>query len=404
MTLELQEKDGRRLYTVRDDSEILGFIVIDSMIGGRARGGLRMLPDVTLEELGDAARSMTLKYGFLGLPQGGAKAGVLGDGEAPRNEKMTRLERFAVAARPLLLDRVYVPDADMGARGDEIQEMMRSIGARVGRQEWRTQRSGDYTALSTFLCATTAVRSQGRSLVGLRVAIEGFGSVGSELARLFATHGAKVVAVSSSRGAVHDSDGLDIEALIRLAEAHGSGFVRHYAAGLEIERAALLELSVDLLCPCARRHSIDDANVERVRSQAICAGANDPISPSAERRLSARGILVLPDFVTNSGGVLGGTMEFAGIRQPRIRAAFEQFYPSRIDALLTESAAAERSPRSLAENDALRRHRQTGRAAEQPSPAGRILELGLWIYRRQWLPRSLVAALAYGYFRRLLQF
>lgn len=402
MTLELVESEGRRLYTLRDGPDPLGFIVIDSTVGGRSRGGLRMLPDVSLAEVRDAARTMTLKYGFLGLPQGGAKAGVLGDGEAPREEKLARLSRFAAAARTLLLARAYVPDADLGTRSDEIREMMRAIGARIGRREWQGRLSGYYTALSTFLCARQAARSRGHSLDGWRVAVEGFGSVGSALARLLAAEGARVVAVSSSRGAIHDPDGLDVEAVVRLAQSHGSDFVRHWGGRSRLDRAALLELPVDLLCPCARRHGIDAANAERVRAQLICSGANDPVAPSAESRLAARGTLVLPDFVTNSGGVLGGTLEFAGFGTERVRAAFERFYPARIDALLTAAREDPRSLRAIAEGEALERHRRVRRLAENPSPAGRLLDLGLSAYRRGWIPSGLVALLAPIYLRRRL--
>ena len=157
MTLELQETDGRRLYVAKEGHGVLGYIAIDSMIDGRARGGLRMLPDVSADEIRDAARAMTLKYGFLGLPQGGAKAGVRGDPEAEAREKQAQLVRFAKVAQPLLTERVYIPDTDLGTRTEDIQAMMRSVGARPGRRHWRTTRSGYYTALSCLISAEAAL-------------------------------------------------------------------------------------------------------------------------------------------------------------------------------------------------------------------------------------------------------
>ena len=403
MSLELQEEDGRRFYIASQDSKILGFIAIDSMIGGRARGGLRMLPDVSPEEIRDAARAMTLKYGFLGLPQGGAKAGVRGNGEAPSEEKQARLADFAGIAAPLLVQRIYVPDSDLGTTAPDIQAMMRSIGAKVTRREWRTTRSGYFTAYSCLVSATAALDHQGKALEGQSVAIEGFGSVGSNLARLVEARGGSVVAVSTSQGGVYDPDGVNLDLLGRLSEAHGSAFVRQVDPGLQIERSALLELPVDLLCPCARRHSIQQDNASRVTTPMICSGANDPISPAAEQDLLDRGTVVLPDFVTNSGGVLGGTMDFAGVGDTAAIALFEKFYGDRIATLLDAVAARGLSPRALATADALERHATVRQAAEHPSATGRVFGIGLEAYRKGWLPPSLVALLSPMYMQRLLK-
>ena len=105
------------LHRITQGSRVLGFVSIDSTVQGRARGGLRIAADLSEEEIRSDSRAMTLKYGLLGLPQGGAKAGLVGDGEAPASEKRRLLLEFAHAARPLLLDRRYVPDADLGTHG-----------------------------------------------------------------------------------------------------------------------------------------------------------------------------------------------------------------------------------------------------------------------------------------------
>ena len=403
MPLELQEEKGRRLYVVKQDSVVLGFIAVDSMIGGRARGGLRMLPDVSADEIRDAARAMTLKYGFLGLPQGGAKAGVRGDGEADREEKQARLAEFARVAAPLLEKRIYVPDSDLGTTAPDIQAMMRSIGAKVTRREWRTTRSGFYTAYSVLVAAASAFDHLAMTLEGKRVAIEGFGSVGSNLAQLIQSRGAKVVAISTSQGAIYDPAGLDIELLTHLASAHGSAFIRQVDPRLQIERSALLELPVDLLCPCARRHSIHEGNAANISATVICPGANDPISPAAESELLARGILALPDFVTNSGGVLGGTMAFAGIEESAAVEFFDSFYTDRVGELLDSSASRGLAPRALASSDSLDRHARVRQAAEHPTPIGRLFGIGLEAYRQGWIPQGLVALLSPMYMRRLLE-
>ena len=403
MSLELQEKAGKRLYIARRESEVLGFVAIDSMVGGRARGGLRMLPDVGADEIRDAARAMTLKYGFLGLPQGGAKAGVRGDGESDRDRKQARLAEFARVTKPLLEKRIYVPDSDLGTTAPDIQSMMRTIGAKVTRREWRTTRSGFYTAYSVLVSAASAFDHLGMTLEKKRVAIEGFGSVGSSLGHLLQKRGARIVAVSTSQGAIYDPTGLDIEYLRRLASTQGSSFIRQMEPRLQIERSALLELPVDLLCPCARRHSTNEGNVAKVSAPVICPGANDPISPAAESQLLARGILVLPDFVTNSGGVLGGTMAFAGIGESAAVELFESFYTDRVGELLEKASLQGLAPRALATSESLDRHARVRQASENPSPIGRLFGFGLEAYRRGWVPQSLVALLSPMYMRGLLE-
>jgi glutamate dehydrogenase/leucine dehydrogenase len=169
----------QRVHRVEHDGAELGFVVVDSSVRGRARGGLRLVQDVSELELREAARAMTLKYGLLGLPQGGAKAGLRGDPEAPPAERRERLLRFARAIEPLLRASVYVPDADLGTRADDIRWMMQTLGLPVRAHDWRANRSGDYTAASCVAAARAALASRGRSLRDCRVAIEGFGSVGA---------------------------------------------------------------------------------------------------------------------------------------------------------------------------------------------------------------------------------
>jgi glutamate dehydrogenase (NAD(P)+) len=402
MAFDLRQIDGQHVYTVHDGPSLLGFVAIDSTVCGRARGGLRMLADVSETEIRAAARAMTLKYGFLGLPQGGAKAGVRGDGEGSEGSRRERLEAFAHAAAPLLRERMYVPDADLGTRADQIRSMMESIGVHVGRQEWRANRSGYYTAVSCLAACEAALALRGEALAGKKVAVEGFGSVGSALARMLDERGARVVAVSTSRGALYDPDGLDVSESLAAAAEHGSAFVERMAPARRIEREALLELPVDLLCPCARYHGIHEGNAARVRADIICAGANNPASPEAERMLVERAVLFPPDFVTNCGGVLGGTLEFAGLTPERIAAIIEGHLSVKVAALLERAEQHGTSVREVAEPQALARHAAVRSSAENPSLPGRVLALGLAAYRRGWVPKPLVATLTPRYLARLL--
>lgn len=388
--------------TVLHEDQPLGFLVIDSLVAGRSCGGLRLMPDVDEAELRLLAHDMTLKYGFLGLPQGGAKAGVLGDPEAPREVRWARLEIFARALAPLLRSRLYVPGTDIGTANADLRHLLASAGVPVRRRELRGTRSGYYTALTVFSAARQACRHRGLALPGLPVAVEGFGHVGAELARLFHDAGATVVAVSTSHGAIYAPAGLDVPPLQSLASSHGSRFVERYPAATRLDPAALLELPVTLLCPCARHHSLHEANSARVQAQLVVPGANSPLTPAAERLLASRGILCLPDFVCNSGGVLGGTMEFAGLTEAQIRRFVDAQFEPRVAAFLQEAERRGVTPREVAEPLALRRFALVQQAAAHPSVRGRLLSVGLELYRRGLIPPALIARPALRYFHSRL--
>jgi glutamate dehydrogenase (NAD(P)+) len=390
-----------RICTARDGSTVLGYLVVDSTVAGRAQGGLRLLPDVDEAELRLLAHSMTLKYGLLGLPQGGAKAGVLGDPEAPLEERRQRLVAFGRAIAPMLTSGGYVPNPDMGTDAADIRALLRAVGApSPGRQGGFA--SASYTALTVFVAAERALRRLGRQVRGSSVAVEGFGKVGSALATRLVAAGARVVAISTSRGALFDPDGLDVPRLIRLAAECGSRLVDRYSSARRLAPADLLELPVELLCPCARHHSLHAANAPRVAAQVVCPGANNPLTPDAERQLAERGVLCVPDFVANCGGVLGGTMEFASVPPRAIERFITRHFADRVDRLLAESARQALSPRDLAERVALRRFSQVANAAAHPTPLSRLFALSLEAYRRGWLPAPLIGALAPHYFARAL--
>jgi len=386
--------DGQQVHRVEHSGAELGIVVVDSSIDGRARGGLRIVPQVTELELRAAARGMTLKYGLLGLPQGGAKAGIHGDPEAPAEERRARMLAFARAIEPLLRARGYVPDADIGTRADDIRWTMQALGLRVGAHDWKANRSGQYTAASCVAAARAALAHRGATLRDCRVAIEGFGSVGAAVADGLRREGARVVAVSTSRGALYAPQGLDVDRLLELAGRVGSRLVESYATAERLRCHELLELPVDLLCPCARHHSIHAGNASAIAAPLIAPGANNPASPEAEELLVARGVLYVPDFVSNCGGVLGGTLEFAGVQPTRIASIVDRYVGESVGALVALADRRHVSLRAVAEPLALARHRSLRRATERPTVASRIAGAALELYRRGWMPRRAVAMIA----------
>ena len=213
-----------------------------------------------------------------------------------------------------------------------------------------------------------------------------------------------MVAVSTTAGAVYSPGGLDVERLAALARSTGSGVVDSYARAEKgarwLARSALLTLPVEVLCPCARHGSVHDGNVADVRARVITPGANNPITPTAERQLMARGVVCVPDFVANSGGVLGGTMEFAAVSAPTITEFVDTHFAARVGWLLAESARTGESMRAVAERLALAR-RLGGRTPPLwRMGLGKLLASGLALYRRGLVPAAMVGRLSLPYFRR----
>ena len=385
------------------DGGTLGFVCIDSTINGRARGGLRLMPDVTEHELQLLARDMTLKYGFLGLPQGGAKAGVIGNPDAPAEERAERLRQFAERAWPLLASRAYVPDSDMGTTGPEIQAMLQGAGVRVARREYRGSLSGLYTAATVFESARAAAEARRIDLRACRVAIEGFGRVGQPLAGMFAAAGASVVAISTRHGGLHSPGGLNVDAV---AGANRDGtFADAERAGLgrRIAPTGLKFVDAEILCPCARHESVTRQDADRLGVAVVSCGANSPLAPGAEARLWERGIICVPDFVANAGGVLGGTMEFAGWRREEIVDFCARHFRPRVASLLREAERAGRSPREVAEALAVDRFARIKSQAESGSSRLAARGLALTLFREGWLPARLVRRFSDGYFRSLVE-
>ena len=384
---------------IEDGGEVLGYLVVDSFVGGRSHSGVRMRQDVIEEELRLLARAITMKYGFLGLPFGGAKAGVIGDPEAPPEEKRQRLIQFGRAIRPLLEKEIFVPAGDMGTGLADIRAMLTGVGLRMERRRLPPVSSGHYTAHSVFACAGVSAEAKGFRLRGARVAIQGFGAVGSTLAGLMHAAGARVVAISTSKGALFDPEGLQIPELIEIYRQWGSAVVERAPSGECIDRESILESAVEVLCPCANLHAIREENAGRIQARVICPGANNPCTPEAEDILERQGILFLPDFVANAGGILGTVMAYASFPQAEIERFIQGSFTRTAKWLVEEAARRGVSMRAAAEVLVERRRVQDDRVEAKGLRAD-LLNLGIRMHRRGLVPSGLVRLAARPYFRR----
>jgi glutamate dehydrogenase (NAD(P)+) len=175
-----------------------------------------------------------------------------------------------------------------------------SVGGSLGREE--------ATARGSLYCIQALSTKQGRRLSEYSVAIQGFGNVGANLARLLHREGVKVVAVSDSRGGVHNEAGLDIPSALAHKQEHGT--LAGLANAEAVTNDELVELKCDVFAPCALEQVVTEANADRVRATVICEGANGPVTPTADAILEDKGVLVLPDVLANAGGVVVSYFEW----------------------------------------------------------------------------------------------
>jgi glutamate dehydrogenase (NAD(P)+) len=383
---------------------LLGYVVVDSTIDGHACGGLRFDSGVTVEELKGLAWSMTLKYGFSGMAQGGAKAGISADPDLPEERRRELLVRFGEIIGPLLRSRFYISGTDMNTTVADIDTMMRAAAMKVpAPRRDKGKKSGLFTALGVMVAAEAAAPATGFTLAGSTVAIEGFGAVGSAFGWLMAKKkGAKVVAVSTSRGAIYNANGLDVEVLLRLREEFGNASVTAYEHADRIRNEELLELKVDLLSPCARHHCIDLNNVTRIQARLVCPGANIPVTHEADKVLFSRGIVSVPPFAANCGGVLGNKVEMLGVDDEFIEAFIRRKNAGRILALIAESRKIGEAPIFLAERYAMSRFRAMQETAVRGGIGGEIYRVGLKAFNAGLLPERVLRPLAPIYLEKAM--
>jgi glutamate dehydrogenase (NAD(P)+) len=191
-----------------------------------------------------------------------------------------------------------------------------------------------------------AVRYCDFELAGARVVVQGFGSVGLHAARFLAERGAVLVAASDSRGAIRREAGLDVEALVALKQAGRS--VAEHAEGESIERDALVDVECEIWVPAARPDVIRADNVDRLRTKLVVSGANIPMTDDAEKTLHERGVLCVPDFIANAGGVICAAMEYHGSTETAAFEAIDERIRANTEQVLEESKQRNILPRQAA--------------------------------------------------------
>jgi glutamate dehydrogenase/leucine dehydrogenase len=327
------------------------FVVVDNTALGPAVGGVRVSLNVTLDEVKRLARTMTMKNSIAGLPHGGGKAAIVADPKDPKKEHYFRI--FSQAIKNV---EDYIAGPDMGSN----EECMAWIKDETGRVAGLPEEIGGLpldklgsTGYGLSECAEIACPYANVELKGAKAAIHGFGSVGKAAAKFFSEKGAVIVAVSDTKGAICNADGLDIKELMNIKEETGS--VVNYKKGTVKKTEEIFSSECDILIPAATPDVITKDNVEGVTAKLIIQGANMPVTKEAEDILHKKAVLAVPDFIANAGGVITAAMEYAGKSEKEAFQAISERIKKNTRLILEKSLNEKILPRQAAESLAMER-------------------------------------------------
>ena len=353
-----------------------GFLVIDNTALGPGKGGIRMTPNVTKEEVMRLARTMTWKNALAGIPFGGAKAGIVMPKDISHEDKKKFVQSFARAIRSFVPEKYIAgPDVNSG------EEEMRWFAEAVGDWKAATGKPADFciatgeagkscglphelgsTGFGVAQAAKVAAEIAGLNIKGATVAIEGFGNVGVFAFKHLEEMSAKIVAVSDSRGAAYLESGLDEKILHELKTAKKS--VADYPGALRPSSGQALRpssgqakkltsdeffaLPVDILIPAAVTDVINEKNKDKIRAKIIVEGANIPMRENIEKELFVRGIVIVPDFVANMGGVISSYAEYEGYSPEKMFELVKEKVMKATREVMEKSIEDKRNPREIA--------------------------------------------------------
>ena len=344
LTWEDELGPAKVLYLYDPHCGLKAIVVLDNVARGPALGGVRMAPDVTPYEVFRLARAMTLKSAAAGLPLGGGKAGIVADPSAGNREALLRSFARGIAE---LSD--YIPAPDMGTDEGSMAIIHEEIGRAAGLPRSLGGIPVDEIGATGFglcECAEVAAEYIGLNLKGARVSVEGFGYVGEHSARFLGEKGAALIAASDIQGLIYDPDGLDLTALAR-AKREG-GTVLAYEGGRKLPKEQIFSIPCDIFIPAARPETLHKENALKLQTRLVPQGANIPATAEAEKILHDRGILVIPDFIANAGGLICCSVEYHGGKEETAFMVIKEKMRSTTEMLLRGMCGGKVLPREAA--------------------------------------------------------
>jgi glutamate dehydrogenase (NAD(P)+) len=332
-------------------------LVVDNVAAGPAIGGVRMAPDVTTAECIRLARAMTLKNAAAGLPHGGGKVVLYGNPNMPKPDKERLIRALACSLRH---EQEYIFAPDMGTDEECMawvkDEIGRVVGLpaelggiplnEIGATGWGLSHATDVAIqLCGYFCDFRLAKA--------RIVVQGFGAVGRHTARFLAARQGILVGAADSQGAIYNPAGLNMDELFKLKEAGQS--VTDYPQGQKFDRDEVIDFDCDIWIPAARPDVITEDNVHRLKAKLVVQGANIPLTYGAEKYLDEQGIICVPDFIANAGGVICAAMEYRGASQAQVFDTIEEIVRHNTGLVLEESKTKKILPRDAALNLAVQR-------------------------------------------------
>jgi glutamate dehydrogenase/leucine dehydrogenase len=322
------------------------FVVRHSTALGPAKGGIRMTPTVSLDDVSGLAMEMTWKCALIGVPFGGGKSGIVADAETlSALDKETLIRDFTRHAVRHIGPQTYVPAPDMGTNERDMGYLKDTLSSALGQATTQgcyvtgkpvilggIPGRREATGRGVAACVVEALRRLGRKVEGATAIVQGFGNVGSVAAKALGEYGVRLIGASDLHGAVYHEDGLQVAAL----EDHviHTGSVKGFPSGMAIDPAELLTVPCEILAPSAAASQITAQNAPKISAGLVAEGANSPTTPEADDILASRGIVVIPDILCNAGGVYVSYLEFT--QETQQEQMSEQEVKDRLGRRMTE--------------------------------------------------------------------
>jgi len=335
-----------------------GFVVIDNTALGPGKGGIRMTPTVSIDEVAKLARAMTYKCALAGLPFGGGKSGIVADPKKMTPEKKDAvIAAFSKALKPVC-PKLYVSAPDINTAEHEMQVFAQANGSMKSCTGKPAEFGGiphelGSTGFGVHHAALVAVKHLGLDIQNLTFAIEGFGNVGWFAAKFLTEKGAKLVATSDSKGVVYVPDGMDFNKLVEVKKEQGT--VTAYPGGQVLKGENIVGLPVDILVTAAVPDLITETNKDSIKAKIVVEGSNIPTTAEIEEYLHKKGILVVPDFVANAGGVISSYVEYIGGTPEKMFSMVEEKVVKNTIKILKVAKKQSIKPRDAAIHVALER-------------------------------------------------
>ncbi len=359
----MQDKFGPEYVVKIYDPELgmKGYLVIDNTVLGPGKGGIRMTPDVTEEEVRRLARAMTFKNALAGIPFGGAKSGIRWPAGGDLETKKKFIQSFAKKAK-VFAPKKYIAGPDVNTSEREMQWFVEATG------DWRTatgkpanlcmkifgkpgQKCGlphEFGSTGFGVAQATAVISKmaGYDLKNLTVAIHGFGNVGTFTYRILDRLGAKIIALADKSGSVFSAEGFNRKELEEIMKNKGN--LTEYKNGKIIKNEDFWKVPADILIPASVTDVINQTNKDNIKSKIIIEAANIPMSEDVENELFEKGILIVPDIIANSGGVVSSYAEYRGYNPKQMFETVSKKIKKIVSLVMEESIKKNKNPRQVA--------------------------------------------------------